>query len=63
MRGTIIVLYFAFLLFIAAWVFTEAGSPLNQAAFFGVMIIFAILWIGFLGWLAHWLWHRIRANG
>jgi len=63
MRGTVTAFYCAFLLCIAAWVFTDTHSSLNQAAFFGVMAIFAILWIAFLGWLGHWLWQRYGANG
>jgi hypothetical protein len=63
MRETVTAFYYAFLLCIAAWVFTETHSYVNQAALFGGMAIFGLLWIGFLGWLAHWLWHRFRANG
>ena len=63
MRGTVTAFYCAFLLCIAAWVFTDTHSSLNQAAFFGVMTIFAILWIAFLGWLGHWLWQRYGASG
>ena len=63
MRGTVTAFYCAFLLCIAAWICTDTHSSVNQAAFWGGLAIFALLWIGFLGWLGRWLWQRFRANG